>query len=355
MFIDSTTLTLSAGKGGNGVIAWRREKFIPKGGPTGGNGGRGGSISIIADNQTVSLQYYRNKRIIAAKSGEAGGSSLKQGRAGPDLLLKVPCGTLVKDKKTKEILFDLTEHNQKITLCLGGKGGKGNHHFKSSTNQAPHFCTQGTPGETKEVELELKLIADIGLVGMPNAGKSTFISQACYTPVKIAAYPFTTLSPNLGYISYPDRTKLLMADIPGIIENAHDNKGLGLAFLRHIERTLLLIFVIDISGFEGRDPLEDFKILWQELLAYKADILDKPFLVALNKIDVEGAEENIDRFKKEMGIPPERIFTISAKEKEGFPPLLDAIKALIGKAPIQEEPAQELEPELEKETYEEYE
>ncbi len=353
MFIDSSTLTLSAGKGGNGVIAWRREKFIPKGGPTGGNGGRGGSVFIIADNQTVSLQYYRNRRVIAAKNGEAGGSSLKQGRAGPDLLLKVPCGTLIKDKKTKEILFDLTEHNQKITLCVGGKGGKGNHHFKSSTNQAPHFCTQGTPGETQEIELELKLIADIGLVGMPNAGKSTFISQACYTPVKIAAYPFTTLSPNLGYISYPDRTKLLMADIPGIIENAHDNKGLGLAFLRHIERTLLLIFVIDISGFEGRDPLEDFKILWQELLAYKADILDKPFLVALNKIDVEGAEENIERFKKEMNIPSERIFTISAKEKEGFPPLLDAIKELVGKAPIplpiEEEPMLDQEHEFEEE------
>lgn len=328
MFVDSATLTLSAGKGGNGVIAWRREKYIPKGGPTGGNGGRGGSVFLIADNQTVSLQGYRNRRSIAAKSGDAGGSNLKQGKAGSDLILKVPCGTLVKDKKTKEVLFDLTEHNQKICICLGGKGGKGNHHFKSSTNQAPHFCTQGTPGEVKEVELELKLIADIGLVGMPNAGKSTLISSACYTPVKIAAYPFTTLFPNLGYIRYPDQSKLLMADIPGIIENAHANKGLGLAFLRHIERTSLLIFVIDISGFEGRDPLEDFKILRKELISYKENILDQPFLVALNKIDVEGAEENIPRFYQEFDIPRDRIFTISAKEKEGIPPLLNKIKEI---------------------------
>jgi len=339
MFVDSAYFTLSAGKGGNGVVAWRREKFIPKGGPTGGDGGRGGSIFLIADDQTVSLQNYRNKRSIAAKNGAAGGGNLKQGKAGLDLLLKVPCGTLVKDKKTKEVLFDLTKHGEKVCICAGGKGGKGNHHFKSSTNQAPHFSTPGTPGETKEIELELKLIADIGLVGMPNAGKSTLISTACHTPVKIASYPFTTLSPNLGYIHYPDKTQLLMADIPGIIENAHINKGLGLAFLRHIERTSLLIFVIDISGFEERDPLEDFKILQKELLSYKSDILEKPSLIALNKIDVEGAEENIARFYKETSIAHDRIFPISAKEKEGLEPLLAAMKLTAKKAetPLEQE------------------
>lgn len=325
MFVDSTHLTLSAGKGGNGVIAWRREKYIPKGGPTGGDGGRGGSIFLVADNQTVSLQEYRNKRIIAAKNGESGGSNLKQGRGGPDLLLKVPCGTLVKDKKTGQILFDLTEHGQKILLCAGGKGGKGNHHFKSSTHQAPYVCTQGTSGESKEVELELKLIADVGLVGMPNAGKSTLIANVCYTPVKIGAYPFTTLFPNLGYVSYPNQTKLLIADIPGIIENAHANKGLGLAFLRHVERTSLLIFVIDISGFEGRDPLEDFAILQNEILAYNPTILEKPFLVALNKTDIEGAEENIARFLRDTAVPHERVFIISAQEKRGLSPLLEAM------------------------------
>ena len=325
MFVDSTHLTLSAGKGGNGVIAWRREKYIPKGGPTGGDGGRGGSIFLVADNQTVSLQEYRNKRIIVAKNGESGGSNLKQGRGGPDLLLKVPCGTLVKDKKNGQILFDLTEHGQKILICAGGKGGKGNHHFKSSTHQAPYVCTQGTSGESKEVELELKLIADVGLVGMPNAGKSTLIANVCYTPVKIGAYPFTTLFPNLGYVSYPNQTKLLIADIPGIIENAHANKGLGLAFLRHVERTSLLIFVIDISGFEGRDPLEDFAILQNEILAYNPTILEKPFLVALNKTDIEGAEENIARFLRDIAVPHERVFTISAQEKQGLSPLVEAM------------------------------
>lgn len=341
MFVDSTHLTLSAGKGGNGVIAWRREKFIPKGGPTGGDGGRGGSIFLIADNQTVSLQEYRNKRIIAAKNGEAGGSNLKQGRGGPDLQLKVPCGTLVKDKRTGEILFDLTEHGQKVLLCAGGKGGKGNHHFKSSTHQAPYVCTQGTPGQSKEVELELKLIADVGLVGMPNAGKSTLIASVCYTPVKIGAYPFTTLFPNLGYAHYPNQTKLLIADIPGIIENAHANKGLGLSFLRHIERTSLLIFVIDISGFEGRDPLEDFAILQNEILAYNPTILEKPFLVALNKIDIEGAEENITRFLRDVPVPHERVFTLSAQEKQGLPPLLEAMAELTALQQVPSENADE--------------
>ena len=335
MFVDSVILTLSAGKGGNGVVAWRREKYIPKGGPTGGNGGRGGSIRLIADNQVLSLQDYRNKRIILAENGGAGGSNLKQGKAGKDLTLKVPCGTLIKDKRTKEILFDLTDHGQQILLCQGGKPGKGNDHFKSSTNQAPHICTLGTPGESKEVELELKLIADVGLVGMPNAGKSTFISQAAYTRVKIGAYPFTTLFPNLGFVHYKeDQTKLLLADIPGIIKNAHDNKGLGIAFLKHVERTSVLVFVVDISGFEGRDPLEDFIILRQELLAYKQEMLDKPFLVALNKIDVEGSQENIERFHLESGIPKDLIFSISAKERESLDPILQAIKLLAKKLPV---------------------
>ncbi len=328
MFVDSTTLTLSAGKGGNGVITWRREKYIPKGGPTGGNGGKGGSIFLIADKDTRSLEGYRNKRIIVAQHGAAGGSNLKQGRGGKDLVLKVPCGTLVKDKKTQKVLFDLVEDGQKVLICLGGKPGKGNHHFKSPTNQAPHIFTEGTPGETKEVELELKLIADIGLVGMPNAGKSTLISTLSYIRVKIGAYPFTTLFPNLGFIGFPDKTQLLMADIPGIIKDAHENKGLGLAFLKHVERTSLLIFVIDISGFEQRDPLEDFRILRDELLAYKADMLDKPFLIALNKIDMEEAEENALRFQQEMDVPKERIFPISAKNRIGLEPLLAAIKSI---------------------------
>ena len=247
MFVDSISLTLSAGKGGNGVIAWRREKYIPKGGPTGGNGGHGGSITLVADRQTVSLEGYRHKRIFCAQNGACGGSNLKQGKAGTNLILKVPCGTLVKDRHTQEVLFDLTEDGQELPLCRGGKGGKGNHHYKSPTHQAPHFCTEGTPGESREIELELKLIADVGLIGMPNAGKSTLLSKLTFARVKIGAYPFTTLFPNLGYARAPSGNRVLLADIPGIIENAHINKGLGYAFLRHIERTsawyLSLIFL----------------------------------------------------------------------------------------------------------------
>jgi GTP-binding protein len=329
MFVDSISLTLSAGKGGNGVIAWRREKYIPKGGPTGGTGGHGGSITLVADRQTVSLENYRHKRIFCAQNGASGGSNLKQGKGGANLILKVPCGTLVKDRHTQEVLFDLTEEGQEIPLCRGGKGGKGNHHFKSPTHQAPHFCTEGTAGESREIELELKLIADVGLIGMPNAGKSTLISRLTFARVKIGAYPFTTLFPNLGYAMSPSGNRVLLADIPGIIENAHMNKGLGYAFLRHIERTSALVFVIDISGFEGRDPLEDYQILRKELMAYDPKLLEKPFLVALNKIDVEGASENVERFYKEMDIPQECIFPIAAQEKLGIPPLLQGIEALI--------------------------
>ncbi len=340
MFVDSVLLTLVAGKGGNGVIAWRREKYIPKGGPTGGDGGNGGSIVIKADRQTLSLQDYRNKRIICSKNGDSGGHNLRQGRTGPNLTLKVPCGTLIKDRHTQEILFDLTEDGQSVILCKGGKGGKGNHHFKSPTHQAPHFCTEGTAGESKEIELELKLIADVGLVGMPNAGKSTLLSGLTYARVKIGAYPFTTLYPNLGYASMASMEKLLIADIPGIIENAHKNKGLGYAFLRHIERTSILLFVIDISGFEGRDPVEDYHVLRNELKAYNPEMLEKPFFIALNKIDMDDSQENAALFRKAVNLPPEQIFEISAKEKEGLSKLLEK---MMTPSPKQEEQQEELE------------
>ncbi len=342
MFVDSTLLTLSAGKGGNGVIAWRREKYIPKGGPTGGNGGNGGSVVFRADRQTLSLQDYRNKRILCAKNGEAGGHNLMQGKTGPNLVLKVPCGTLVKDRHTKEILCDLTEDGQEFLACQGGKGGKGNHHYRSPTHQAPHFCQEGTAGQAREVELELKLIADVGFVGMPNAGKSTLLSHLTYARVKIGAYPFTTLFPNLGYAKSKTQTRLLLADIPGIIENAHKNKGLGYAFLRHVERTSILIFVVDISGFEERDPIEDYNILRNELKEYNPEMLDKPFLIALNKIDMDGASENAKLFREAVNVPSECIFEISAKEQEGLSLLLEGMEALSKQIHIEiEEPVLE--------------
>lgn len=329
MFFDRVTVDLAAGKGGNGVIAWRREKYIPKGGPSGGNGGRGGSVIIQADAQLYSLDSFRNRRILKAENGNPGGSNNKQGRNGKDLILKVPCGTIVKDIHTGNILRDLTIDGDEWIICKGGRGGRGNDSFKTPTNRAPNTCTPGLPGERIEVELELKLIADVGLVGFPNAGKSTLISALTQVQVKIAPYPFTTLQPNLGFIENEDYTRIFIADIPGIIENAHENRGLGLEFLRHIERTKLLLFILDASGWDGRTPAEDYRILRQELEAYNPELLDRPFLVVLNKIDLEESAENIKAFKKKYPLPPSKVFEISATEKAGIAPLRKAIETLM--------------------------
>ena len=329
MFVDSVKITLRAGKGGNGVVAWRREKYIPKGGPVGGNGGKGGSILLKTDSHVLSLEGFRNRRLINAENGMPGGGNLQKGRNGKDLILILPCGTLVKDVLTGETLFDFTDENQEWYVCKGGKGGKGNHCFKSPTNQAPNICTPGLEGEMREVELELKLIADVGLIGMPNAGKSTLMSKLTYVPVKIDAYPFTTLYPNLGYAQFANSIRVLIADIPGLIENAHQNKGLGHAFLRHIERSSVLMFVIDVSGFEGRDPFNDFMVLRNELKAYNPNLLNKPFIVALNKVDQEGSEENLKNFYENYPFAKETLFPISAMHKQGLEPLLDAMRKLV--------------------------
>lgn len=296
MFTDRVIIKFSAGKGGNGVVAWRREKYIPKGGPVGGNGGKGGSIIIRTDVQLPSLESLRNKRIVRAEDGKQGGSSLMRGKNGKDLIVTVPAGTLVKDPKTGRILYDLTENGQEIVLCKGGFGGRGNHCFKSPTNQAPNICTPGKPGQEKEIELELKLIADVGLVGFPNAGKSTFLSAVTSVPVKIGAYPFTTLKPNLAFVR-KGHESLLIADIPGIIEGASRNKGLGLEFLRHIERTRVLLFIVDCSSWEGRKPWEDLAVLQNELHSYDPALLSKPSLVLLNKMDREEAPELAAEFR----------------------------------------------------------
>lgn len=327
MFVDKVRLSLTAGRGGNGVIAWRREKYIPKGGPCGGDGGKGGSIYIETDSQVVSLENHRNRRLIVAQNGQPGGSNLCTGKDGADITLKIPPGTLVKDALTGETLYDFVEKERQELLCKGGKGGKGNNRFKTPTNQAPYICTEGQDGQTLEIELELKLIADVGLIGMPNAGKSSLMSCITHLAVKIGAYPFTTLFPNLSYIHYPDQTRVLVADIPGIIEGAHLDKGLGFEFLRHIERSAALIFVIDVSGIEGRKPLDDFRVLQNELKAYKPELLDKPSLIVLNKIDMEGAKEHAEMFHQEF--PSAKIFEISALEKIGLDPLLQEIQRLV--------------------------
>lgn len=326
MFVDTVTLSLSAGKGGNGVIAWRREKYIPKGGPAGGDGGIGGSVILIADPQVHSLEDYRNKRILKAQNGAQGGANNCKGKNGQDLVLKVPLGTLVKHAETKEILFDFVEEGQSWKICAGGRGGRGNTRFKSATHQAPFVCTEGTPGEDAEVELELKLIADVGFVGMPNAGKSTLISQLAHIQVKIAPYPFTTLRPNLGIVEFDDFKRILIADIPGIIENAHENRGLGFAFLKHIERTSSLIFLIELAPNQDRDPYEEYLMLRKELEAYNSTMLEKPFLVVLNKIDQEGAEELATNFKARYSEDPSTLFEISALEGTNLSALKEALR-----------------------------
>jgi GTPase len=326
MFTDRVILDLAAGKGGNGVVAWRREKYIPKGGPCGGNGGKGGTITLQADTQVYSLDWFRNRRILKAENGMAGASNNRQGRNGKDLILKVPCGTLVKDSVTGELLHDFTQDKDEFIICTGGKGGRGNDSFKTATNQAPNYCTEGKEGTAVKVELELKLIADVGLVGFPNAGKSTLISSLADVEVKIAPYPFTTLRPNLGFIQCEDFSRIYIADIPGIIEGAHRNKGLGFEFLRHIERTKLLLFILDASGIDGRNPSDDYKILRNELGTYNPEMLNRFYLVVLNKIDSEEASMHIEQFRENFPLESERLFEISAMRGDGLPALLQTIK-----------------------------
>lgn len=328
MFVDRVRLKLQAGKGGNGAVAWRREKYIRKGGPAGGNGGRGGSIVIEATSNELCLESFRNKRLLKAENGGQGGARQKHGRNGRDLVLKVPCGTLLKEVQTGEILFDFTEDGERWTVCEGGKGGKGNESFKTATNRAPNFCTPGKEGQEREIELELKLIADVGLVGFPNAGKSTLISALAKVNVKIAPYPFTTLRPNLGYIEFDDYSRVLMADIPGLIKGAHENKGLGFEFLRHVERTKILVYILDASGVDGRHPTDDLKVLLEELSSYSTNLASKPFVVVLNKIDTEESREKVMEFKEKYPFPPSTLMEISALEKEGITPFLSHLHSL---------------------------
>ncbi len=328
MFIDRTTLTLKAGRGGNGVVAWMRAKYIPKGGPCGGDGGKGGDILIVASKDIFSLDHFRNITQIKADNGTDGGANRWHGKSGATKILRVPCGTFVKCVETGEILRDLTEDKEEFLICKGGNGGFGNNRFKSPTNRAPIKCTPGRDGLAMEVELELKLIADVGFVGLPNAGKSTLLSAITPNQVKIGDYPFTTLKPNLSYVQFPDYSRVYLADIPGIIKDAHLGRGLGIEFLKHIERSAALVFVIDIAAEDGHDPLQDFHLLQNEIASYDTDLLEKPFIIALNKADLPGAEAQIAAFKKSHKNVKDKIFPISAKHKEGLADLIEAMRAL---------------------------
>lgn len=328
MFTDHVKLTLTAGRGGNGVVAWSRAKFIPKGGPCGGDGGKGGSIIIKTSKDLFSLDAYRNTTLVKAENGADGMKNRWKGKSGKDKTLIVPLGTLILDADTEEIIADLTEENQTLVLCEGGKGGLGNNHFKTPTNQTPTEWTPGKPGKTAHIALELKLIADVGFVGLPNAGKSTLLSALTPNKVKIGNYPFTTLKPNLSFIEFDDYSRIFLADIPGIIKDAHKGRGLGLEFLKHIERSSALVYVIDAAGQDGRNPLDDFFLLQNELKLHDPKLLDKPFLVALNKADLEEARENIEIFKAESKVDPASIFVISAELQDNLNPLSMAMKSL---------------------------
>ena len=272
MFVDYALIEVQSGNGGNGAVTFRREKYVPKGGPSGGDGGKGGNVIIRTNANLHTLLDFRYKKKYKAGNGNIGGSSLKDGKNGNDVIVEVPVGTVVKDSETEKVLFDLDKKNDEVILAKGGKGGKGNSKFATSTNQTPRFAENGKPGETKKVILELKLIADVGLVGFPNAGKSTLISKISAAKPRIADYPFTTLEPNLGIVRYKDFQSFTVADIPGIIEGASEGKGLGHKFLRHIERTRIILFLIEITS---ENLIKDFEILLKELKSYSTKLIQK--------------------------------------------------------------------------------
>ena len=295
-FLDKARITVRSGDGGNGVVAFHREKYVAAGGPDGGDGGRGGSIILQADENMSTLMDFRYKRKYAAPNGMPGQGSRKSGKDGADLVIRVPLGTVVRDAESNEIMKDLSDR-EPFVLCRGGRGGWGNMHFATPTRQVPHFAKAGLPGESRDVVLELKLLADVGLVGFPNAGKSTLLSVVSRAQPKIADYPFTTLYPNLGVVYVEEGVSFVMADIPAIIEGAAGGAGLGHDFLRHIDRCRLLVHVVDVSGSAGRDPAGDFDAVNEELRQYSAELAARPQLVAANKADIMTDPENLERLR----------------------------------------------------------
>ena len=321
-FIDQAEVILKAGKGGDGIVSFRREKFVPAGGPSGGNGGRGGSIIFIADNNLQTLLDFKFNREISAKDGIKGGPNKRTGARGEDRILKVPCGTEIRDLKTGIILGDLVDHNEQVVIAYGGRGGLGNSHFLSNSNRAPEFCIDGREGEIWHVKLELKLIAQVGIIGLPNAGKSTLITALSSARPKIADYPFTTLIPNLGVVRKPDGNGCLFADIPGLISGAAEGIGLGHDFLRHIERTKILIHLIDVFA---DDPINDFLIIDDELKKYGNGLIDKYRIVVFNKIELVEAEYLKSITKKLENLSKKKVLVISSSLRKGLTQLLSEV------------------------------
>jgi GTP-binding protein len=326
LFVDQVTVTLKAGRGGDGCVSFRREARVPKGGPDGGHGGDGGSITLTADENVSSLAYFRFYPIIKAKNGAPGEGGNRHGKRGAEVDLTVPVGTVVREAESGVVLADLAVHGQAYVAARGGRGGRGNASYATATHQTPREWQPGRPGEEKVLVLELKLIADVGLVGFPNAGKSTLISVISAARPLIADYPFTTLTPNLGVVDIGEYRSFIVADIPGLIEGAHLGQGLGIRFLRHIERTKLLVHLVDVSPYTGRDPLEDYRIIMTELEAFSQEVASRPQVLAANKVDTLGEDKSrlvrLRRLAARKKIP---FFAISALKREGLKPLVAAV------------------------------
>ncbi len=329
MFVDLVILSVEAGKGGDGIVAFRREKYVPMGGPAGGSGGSGGDLIFIGEEGLSTLLELRYNKVLRSNPGEKGMSKCMHGRNADNAYINVPVGTTIYDNTTGLIIGDITENKQEVIVAKGGRGGRGNVQFATSRYPAPEICEKGEPGFRRNIRVELKILADVGLVGFPSVGKSTLISVVSKARPKIAEYHFTTIKPNLGVVGVGDKS-FVMADLPGLIEGASQGSGLGHQFLRHIERTRVIVHVIDISGLEGRDPVEDFKIINNELSQYKYDLLKRPQVIALNKADLASSEENYQKFIKE--VKGYEIVKVSAFTHEGIEDLLYKVLNVLEKA-----------------------
>ncbi|WP_164668488.1 GTPase ObgE [Virgibacillus doumboii] len=345
MFVDQVSVYVKAGDGGNGLVAYRREKYVPKGGPAGGDGGNGGDIIFKVDEGLNTLMDFRYNRHYKAKRGESGMSQNKHGKNTYPLIVPVPPGTTVTDEETGEVIADLTAEGQEAVIVKGGRGGRGNSRFATPKNPAPELAENGEPGQERNITVELKLIADVGLVGFPSVGKSTLLSVVSAAKPKIADYHFTTLAPNLGVVETADQRSFVMADLPGLIEGAHEGVGLGYQFLRHVERTRVILHVIDMASTEGRDPYDDFQKINQELKEYDPRMVERPQIIAANKMDMPGAEENLQEFQKKL-TDDTQVYSISALTRDGLRDILFAIADTLDKIP-------KYTPELEKDFEEE--
>lgn len=329
MFIDRARIFVQSGKGGDGMSSFRHEKFVPKGGPNGGDGGQGGNVVLVADRNVNTLVDFRFRRLFKAKPGGKGEGSNKYGRNAEDLVIIVPLGTIVKDEETGQVMADLSRDGQRAIVAKGGRGGRGNWHFRTSANRTPTFAERGEPGEERWLRLELKVLADVGLLGYPSVGKSSILRKVSAAQPEVAAYHFTTLNPILGVVNLPDHRSFVMADIPGLIDGASEGVGLGHDFLRHIERTKILIHVIDVSGIEGRDPIEDYEKINAELAKYSEKLSRKQQIVAANKIDLLGDSDNLERLMDYMAAHGVEVYPICAMTGEGMDKLLERVWTML--------------------------